>query len=247
MRILLLTAALLLAACQQPPALQAPATSAVSPVAQLRAEGDAFMARGEYAAAVEKFRQAVDLEPASVPLRFALGTAYSFLEKRPETIAQFRWVVANAAASSAEHQAARRWLVQVGALVEEPVAAGQTAGAATDDKKTDATAPGSVVGETRWAGIGPGHEPIPLRISLIGRDEATRHIGLRRNVSLGERFDFKDVPEGEYRLVGIFDDRIVWDRSVSVKGGKQTEIALDQSASSVPPGTFPHPVQAPTR
>ncbi|HSE02584.1 MAG TPA: tetratricopeptide repeat protein [Methylomirabilota bacterium] len=244
MRIRLLTAALLLAACQQPPVLQAPVASAVSPAAQLRAEGDALMGRGDYPGAVEKFRQAVDLEPASVPLRFALGTAYSFLEKRPETIAQFRWVVANAAAGSAEHQAARRWLVQVGALVEEPVAAAQTAGAATDDKKTDATASGSVVGETRWAGVGPGQEPIPLRISLIGRDEGNQHVGLRRNVSLGERFDFKDVPEGEYRLVGIFDDRIVWDRRVSVKGGKQTEVALDQSASTAPPSTFPLRVPA---
>ena len=81
MRRLLLLAALLLAACQQPPALQAPVTSAVSPAAQLRAEGDALMAGGNYTGAVEKFRQAIDLEPASVPLRFALGSAYSFLDR----------------------------------------------------------------------------------------------------------------------------------------------------------------------
>ena len=99
---LLLGAALLLTACQQPPALQAPAASSLSPAAQLRAEGDALMAGGNYAGAVEKFRQAIDLEPTSVPLRFGLGTAYSFLDRRSEAIAQFRWVVANAAAESTE-------------------------------------------------------------------------------------------------------------------------------------------------
>ena len=43
MQRLVLAAALLLAACQQMPALQDAITSAVSPAAQRRAEGDAFM------------------------------------------------------------------------------------------------------------------------------------------------------------------------------------------------------------
>lgn len=247
MRILLLVAALLLAACQQPPALHAPVTSAVSPAAQLRAEGDALMARGEYAGAVEKFRQATDLEPDSVPLRFALGTAYSFLEKRPETIAQFRWVVSNADAGSAEHQAARRWLMRVGALVEESAAPTRSAATSAEDKKADPAGQGSVAGETRWPGVSPAQAPIPIRISLAGSEDGTRHVGLRRDVSLGERFEFKDVPEGQYRLVGIFDDQIVWDRRIAVKGGKQTDVALDQGASSVPASTFPLPAPPTSR
>jgi len=89
-RRVLLGAVLFLAACQQPPALPPPATSALAPAAQMRAEGEALMAVGQYAAAVEKFRQAIDLEPNSVPLRFALGTAYSFLDRRSEAVAQFR-------------------------------------------------------------------------------------------------------------------------------------------------------------
>lgn len=247
MRPLLLIAVALLAACQQPPALQAPVTSGVSPAAQLRGEGDALMAGGNYAGAVEKFRQAIDLEPSSVPLRFALGTAYSFLEKRPEAIAQFRWVMANAARDSVEYQDARRWLTRVGALVEEPAAAGRSATASAEDKKVDPAAQGSVAGETRWSGVSPAKDPIPIRISLAGSEEGTRHVGLRRDVSLGERFEFKNVPEGQYRLVGIFDDQIVWDRSVTVKGGKQTDIALDQGASSVPASTFPLPAQPASR
>jgi len=241
-RILLLAAAVLLAACQQPPA-PLPVTSGVSPVAQLRAEGDALMARGDYAAAVEKFRQATDLEPNSVPLRFALGIAYSFLERRPEAIAQLRWVVANASGESTEYQEARRWLLRVGALVESPAVAGRSDVAASDaaGKKAEQ---GSVAGQTQWPGVSPAEHGVPIRISLAGAEDATRQVGMRRDVSLGERFEFKDVPEGQYRLVGVFDDRIIWDQRITVKGGKQTDVALTQGASSVPRDTFPLPAQS---
>ncbi len=240
MRILLLAAAVLLAACQQPPAPQ-PVTSAVSPVAQLRAEGDALMARGDYAGAIEKFRQATDLEPSSVSLRFALGIAYSFLDRRPEAIAQLRWVVANASAESTEYQEARRWLLRVGALAESPAVAGRSDASDAASKKVDPAAQGSVAGQTQWPGVSAAAHQVPIRLSLVGADDATRRVGLRRDISLGERFEFKDVPEGQYRLVGVFDDRIVWDQRITVKGGKQTDVALTQSVSPVPADTFPIP------
>jgi hypothetical protein len=110
----------------------------------------------------------------------------------------------------------------------------------------DPTAQGSVAGETRWTGVTPAENPIPIRMSLVGDDDATKHVGQRRDFALGERFEFKDVPEGRYRLVGIFDDKIIWEQGVTVKGGKQTDVALDQSASTVPPATFPIPPRAPT-
>ena len=59
---------------------------------------------------------AADLDPAAVAPRFDLGTAYSFLDKRPEAIVQFRWVMDHAASSSTEYQDAQRWLTRVGAL-----------------------------------------------------------------------------------------------------------------------------------
>ena len=116
-RIVLLAAALLLgAACQQAP-VSHPPVSTLSPAEQLKVEGDAFMAKGDYADAVEKYRQAADLDSAAIGPRFALGTAYSFLEKRPEAILQFRWVLSHADPGSDEYQEAHRWLTRVGALV----------------------------------------------------------------------------------------------------------------------------------
>ena len=93
MRRLAIGVALLLAACQAGPAPRAPKAAALSPVERLRAEGEAFLAKADYADAIEKYRQAADLDPTAVAPRFGLGTAYSFLDKRPEAIVQFRKVL----------------------------------------------------------------------------------------------------------------------------------------------------------
>ena len=108
--------ALLLAACQAGPAPRAPKATALSPAERLRVEGEAFFGKGDYVDAIEKYRQAADLDPAAVAPRFGLGTAYSFLDKRPEAIVQFRWVMDHAASTSTEYQDAQRWLTRVGAL-----------------------------------------------------------------------------------------------------------------------------------
>lgn len=200
------------------------------------------MAQGNYAPAVEKLRQAADLEPGNVAVRFALGTAYSFLEKRPEAIAQFRWVISNAPVDSTERVEARRWLTRVGALepppvpVKSDVASGDAAA-----KKVDPLAQGSISGQTQWTGVTPAEHQVPVTIAIVGSDDATRELRQRTQINLGERFEFKDVPEGQYRLLGAFADKILWDQSITVKGGKQTDVALSQAMSSVPANTFPPP------
>lgn len=240
MRRLLLGAVLFLAACQQPPAFQAPVSSGLSPAAQMRAEGEALMAGGNYAGAVEKFRQAIDLEPTSVPLRFALGTAYSFLDRRSEAIAQFRWIVANAGVESTEYQESRRWLVRVGALEESPraVAKADSASDATA-AKADPDKQGSISGQTEWPGVTPAEHKVRLRISMLGTEDATRTVQRRAEILMGEKFEFKDVPEGQYRILGIHDDKTVWEQRFAVRAGRQTDLALNQSASTVPANTFP--------
>jgi hypothetical protein len=239
MKHLVLVTALLLAACQQMPALQDPVTSTVSPAAKLRAEGDAFMAAGNYTAAVEKFRQAVDLEPAGVSLRFALGSAYSFLDRRLEAISQFRWVMANSTAGTTEHDEARRWLVRVGALADAaaPVAKAQSTPGENTNK--DPSAQGSIAGQTQWMGVTPAENKVPLRVSMLGTEDRTRGVQRRTELLLGEAFEFKDIPEGQYRVVGIADDRMVWDQHVTVMGGKRTDLAWSQSESPLPRTAFP--------
>lgn len=239
MRCRLAVAALLLAACQQSPAMQAPVTSAPSSAAQLRSEGYTLMAVGNHAGAIEKFRQAIELDPESVPLRFALGTAYSFLDRRTEAIAQFRWVVANAAAGSTEYEESHRWLVRVGALVESPVLPLKSDRSVGDVTTVDPAAHGSIAGQTRWPGVTPAQHKIRLRVSMLGTEDETRGVQRRAELLLGEAFEFKEIPEGQYRVVGIYDDRIIWDQRVTVKGGKQTDLAWSQADSAVPANTFP--------
>ena len=77
--------------CQQAPAPVRPAQSpSVSPAVVARGEGDQAMERGEYAKAAAKYQDAVTLDPNDMALRFALGSAYSHLGKRAETIEQFQ-------------------------------------------------------------------------------------------------------------------------------------------------------------
>ncbi len=201
------------------------------------------MAQGNYVTAVEKLRQAADLEPGSVAVRFALGTAYSFLEKRPEAIAQFRWVMSNARVESTERDDARRWLVRVGALVEPTPTPGKSDVVSSDAtaKKVDPAAQGSISGQTQWTGVTPAEHKVPVRIAIVGSEDTTRELRQRTQVYLGERFEFKDLPQGQYRLIGAFADQVLWDQSVTVKGGKQTDVALSQVTSSVPANTFPLP------
>lgn len=241
MRSLLLIGALLLAACQQPPALHAPVTGAVSAASQLRAEGEALMAGGNYTGAVEKLRQANDLEPTSVPLRFALGTAYSFLEKQPEAIAQFRWVMTNAAVDAIEHREARRWLVRVGALVEpSPGPGGKLEVASTDSTKAESAAKGTIAGQTQWSGLDPTREPVRMNIALAGDEDSTRRVNRKTTVVLGGPYEFKDVPEGRYRVLGIVgEETIIWDEKVTVEAGKQAEVLLSQASSQKPRFAFP--------
>jgi tetratricopeptide (TPR) repeat protein len=235
----LLGGVLLLAACQQPPAFEPPITSGLSPAAQMRAAGDPLMAGGNYTGAIEKFRQAIDLETTSVPLRFALGTAYSFLDRRSEAIAQFRWVVANAAPESTEYQEARRWLVRVGAMEESPAAVAKIDANADTAQKSDPARQGSILGQTEWPGVTPAEHKVRLRISMLGTEDSTRAVQRRAEILLGEKFEFKDVPEGQYRILGIHDDKTIWEQRFTVSAGKPTDLMLNQAASSTPPHTFP--------
>jgi hypothetical protein len=234
-RIFALAAVLLLSACQQTPVSHKPASATVSPAEQFRIDGDAFMAKADYVNAAEKYRQAIDLEPAAIPPRFALGTAYSFLEKRPEAIVQFRWVIGRADVTSTEYQEAHRWLTRVGALVAPTVA--RTA--PQDEKRAvEPSTVGRLVGKTEWPEVAPRGRLIGGDLSLIGDEPVTQDVKRNRAFRLGDGYEFKDIPAGRYRVVAVIDETTVWDEKVTVEAGKDTNLTLTASTSPVPVATF---------
>ncbi len=242
-RIVLLAAALLLGtACQQAP-VSHPPVSTLSPAEQLKVEGDAFMAKGDYADAVEKYRQAADLDPAAIGPRFALGTAYSFLEKRPEAILQFRWVLGHADAGSDEYHEAQRWLTRVGALVAPTLVA--DAGQKGQARPVDPSTVGRLVGKTEWPGVTPQRRLITGTLSLVGDEPVTYDVKRDRAFRLGGGYEFKDVPAGRYRVVAVVDGTTVWDEKVTVDTGKDTSLTLSQATSPVPAGKFAPPAEKP--
>ena len=236
-RIVLLAAALLLsAACQQAPVSHPPAANTLSPAEQLKAEGDAFMAKGDYVDAVEKYRQAADLDSTAIGPRFALGTAYSFLDKRAEAIVQFRWVLGHADAASTEYQEAYRWLTRVGALVAPTTVA--DASQKDLERPVDPSTVGRLVGKTEWPGVSPQRRLITGTLSLVGDEPVTQDVKRSRAFRLGDAYEFKDVPAGRYRVVAVIDETTVWDEKVTVDTGKDTNLMLSQSTSPVPAGKF---------
>jgi len=243
-RLILIGVALLLAACQQEPAPQVPKADALSPAERLRSEGDTLLANADYVDAIEKYRQAADLDPAAIGSRFGMGTAYSFLDKRPEAIAQFRWVMAHAAEDSSEYDEARRWLTRVGALVTAP-----TAGAASSDRSAspavDPSTVGRLVGRTEWPGVTPKHKLITGTLALTGDEPVTQDVKRSRVFRLGDAYEFRDVPAGRYRIVANIEGTTVWDEKVTVEAGKDTAFALSQASSPVPASKYsPSPATA---
>ncbi len=235
-RVIALAAAILLAACQQAPVSHPPSSNAVSPTQQLKAEGDALMAEADYVNAVEKYRQAADLDPVAIGPRFGLGTAYSYLEKRPETIVQFRWVLGRADASSTEYQEAETWLIRVGALTAPAAVA--DADQREQARTVEPSSTGHLVGKTEWPEVTPQRRLISGSLSLTGDEPVTQDGKRNRAFRLGDAYEFREIPAGRYRLVAVIDETTVWDERVTVEAGKDTTLTLSQSTSPVPVGKF---------
>jgi hypothetical protein len=76
----------------------------------------------DHAAAAEVYRRAAALDPDDMSIRFALGTAQSFLDQKRETIDAFRTVVARGDPTSAEYREAKRWLAATDVpVLAEPI------------------------------------------------------------------------------------------------------------------------------
>jgi len=230
--------------CQQAPAPQRPAELPHrSPSAVVRGEADQLMERGEYAKAAGKYQEAVALEPDDMALRFALGTAYSHLGRRAEAAEQFQWVVKRGDPTADHYRGSRQWLVSAGLLAD----GGVSSAAADDAVQSQAQQPtkGKVGGSLEWPGVNSREWLIKVRVTLTGDDAATKAVNLSRPFRLGERYEFRDLEPGKYRLVAKAEDGApaveLWDQQVTIEAGKATQLALSAANSKVSPEQFPGP------
>jgi len=251
--LVLLAAAALAIGCQQAPAppagtgIAAPAAPHVSAAIQLKQAGDALMERADYRGAVEKYREAVALDPDDMTIRFALGTARTFLAQRNEAIEDFRVVVKRGDAVTVEHREAKRWLAAAG-LASEPAVGEATSRAAA---KADAApaAPetivgGRLVGRMEWPTVDPQKRAVRGELTIQG-EGSNEHVKRSRPISLGGRYHFYDIPPGQYRIVARLystpSDVTLWDQKVKVEDGRPTELVLTPETALVPPDKFPPP------
>jgi len=213
--------------CQQSPA---PGPAPVgSLTVRLKQEGDALAARGDYEGAALKYQQAANQEPEDVSIRFALGSALSHLNRREETVQQFRFVVARGTPDSAEVQAARRWLIAAGETPSdvsfEPPPQPELApvAAATQPPTPVLTRPpGKVRGKTEARGL----EGLDVILALNG--ESNVEFGIRLRGKVGQPFQFEKVPPGTYRLAVEHGEtsEMLWDVPVTVESGKEVVVNL---------------------
>ena len=246
--VLLAAITFLVLACQQAPPVEPPAPGK-PPAVVLREGGDGLAGKGDYAGAVAKYQAATGLEPDDMGIRFALGSAYSYLNRRPEAVVQFKIVIARAAPTTQEYQLAHQWLVSVGELRPEAEMSStpDTPGEAKPDPAAPAVAQGpttSLRGELKWKGVEKGRRRIPVRLTLTGEDTENRSIQQVRVLRISERYNFPNIPPGSYRIVGLAlepRETPLWDMKVNVEKDKETLLVLSGANSSTSEDSFPPP------
>ena len=208
-------------------------------VRTLKEEGDQLARSHNWAGAATRYQTALNRESSNLELRLAFGITLSHLDRREETVEQFKWVVNHSQPGTPEFVMARTWLVEAGEL--EAVRS-TSAAAATDapSASIEATPRGGVRGMTSWPGVTPRERLVPLRITLTGEDRENRDVTLGRRFRLGEPYRLADARPGKYRLRAVAIDQNVelWDKQVVVEAGKETALDLSASDSSVSPREF---------
>src|SRR2546426_5391027 len=195
MRTLVIVAvvAALLLGCQQ----SRPANPLAPPmgpaVRTLKEEGDQLARSHDWAGAATKYQTALNRESSNLELRLALGITLSHLDRREETIEQFRWVVNHSQPGAPEFVMARTWLVEAGEVDGglRTASASPVTDAASASKET--TPKGGVRGMTSWPGVAPRERLVPLRITLSGEDTQNPDVQLGRRLRPREPYPLADA------------------------------------------------------
>ena len=226
----LLTVAFLAGGCSDSKSPAPAATSTSTPAGDPREEAAALAARGDYAGAERKYREALTLKPDDVELHFGLGSVLSQLDRREQATEEFRWVVKNGSAGRPEVDSARRWLAEAG---DATAATAST----TSETAPDPSASGTIAGKLTWPGIPPSME-YSVRV-VATRDGAD---GPRKFVrsKLNGTYSLAELPEAAYKVTGLAGPVRIWsDLPVTVAAGRQTVLDLSPANAVVSPDEFP--------
>jgi len=238
-----LIAAALLAGCREAPPTP-PKTEVAQAPGDPRADGEAAARRGDWATAATRYREALQRSPNDLALHFALGSAFSQLDRHVDAIEEFSWVVQHSEPNRSEVVVARQWLQQATGSRrpdERPSAtdSSRDTSAGATPITPDAHV-GLIEGRTEWPGLGP-HEKrrLSVHLRLRGEGETNASINKRLNMEIGMPFELGRVPRGNYRLVGESRGVTLWDVPLTVETDKTTNIELSPGNSSVRPSDFP--------
>ncbi len=220
--------ALGLGACQSPPAAppKAPADAATLAAAALDS--------GDYAKAAGLYRQALQSQPESLPLHYGLAVAASYLNLKDEASREFKWVLERGEAGSAEVEAARRWLVSVGAIPRpsEPVA-----------DREEEREPGVAGLEGRALFAEGSQPPQPMRrmqLFLMGQpDSPTREARYALRTDEEGRFKFPSIVPGPYKLTNKIAGLPTWRLRVELKPSQDMVLELTPANSVSVRDDFP--------
>jgi hypothetical protein len=224
-----LGAEVLVAGCDSRPP-QVPRTAA-PPVAlgDPREEAARLAARGDFAAAERRYRQALTSEPDDVELHFGLGSVLSQLDRREAAAEEFRWVVAHGRPGRPEVDSARRWLAEAG----DPAARATVSAAVAPEP----TSLGGVSGKLTWPNL-PTNKEFGIRVVVERDGEGAFHKSAK--TKLNGTFSILGLPEGSYKLTGLAGPVRVWsDLPVTVTPGRETTVDLSPSNAILSATEFP--------
>ena len=74
---------------------------------------------------------------------------------------------------------------------------------------------------------------VRVNVSLIGDESETREVRLGREFKIGRGYEFRDVPQGNYRLVAEVAGTTMWDLKVQIPGDKDMTLDLGESNAAV--------------
>ena len=229
----LLVLVVTLAACQAAPP---PSRQAAKDGGTLAAQA---LERGDYASAAELYRSALLADPENMRLHYGLAVAASYLDRRPEAVREFTWVLDRAPADSDEARMARRWLLGARALPRSASAAldvREPDENKDEEKQAYATVDGRVVFDEVPGAVAP-----MKRMQLLLYDHPNKENYFRMRTDDAGHFRFAKVPPGIYKITDRVAGPPTWRLRVELKAGQELTLELNPGNSTRARDDFPEP------